>query len=76
MANLPQVIGYGHGEIFTTTLSELDVLLLLPFFYFTPLYISLIYGVFLNKALQILDDTPPTYLVVAYFCTYLLFTNV
>jgi hypothetical protein len=46
------------------------------FLYFIPLYISLIYGVFLNKALQVFDDTPSTYLAVAYFCTYLLSTNV
>jgi hypothetical protein len=26
------------------------------FIYFTPLYISLIYGAFLNKALQVFDD--------------------
>jgi hypothetical protein len=26
------------------------------FIFFTPLYISLIYGVFLNKALQVFDD--------------------
>jgi hypothetical protein len=26
------------------------------FLYFTPLYISLIYGVFLNKALQVFDE--------------------
>jgi hypothetical protein len=31
MANLPQVIGYGHREIFTTTLSQLAILSLLPF---------------------------------------------
>jgi hypothetical protein len=46
------------------------------FLYFTPLYISLIYGVFLNEALQNFDDTPSTYLGVAYFCTYVLSTNV
>jgi hypothetical protein len=28
------------------------------FFYFTPLYISLIYGVFLNTALQVFDEFP------------------
>ncbi len=31
MANLPQAIDYEDGEIFTTTLSQFDVLSLLPF---------------------------------------------
>ncbi len=31
MADLSQVVNYGHGEIFTPTLSQLDVLSLLPF---------------------------------------------
>jgi hypothetical protein len=31
VANLPQVVNYGHGEIFTPTLSQLNVLSLLPF---------------------------------------------
>jgi hypothetical protein len=31
MVDLPQAVGYGHGEIFTTTLSQLDSLSLLPF---------------------------------------------
>jgi hypothetical protein len=36
MTNLPQVINYEHGKIFTPTLSQLDILSLLPFplFYF------------------------------------------
>jgi hypothetical protein len=36
MADLSQVVNYGHGEIFTTILNQLDVLSLLPFslFYF------------------------------------------
>jgi hypothetical protein len=31
MADLPQVVSYGHGEIFTTILSQLDVLSPFPF---------------------------------------------
>jgi len=31
MTNLPEVVGYGHGKIFTPILSLLDVLSLLPF---------------------------------------------
>jgi hypothetical protein len=31
MVNLLQAIDYGHGEIFTPTLNQLDVLSLLPF---------------------------------------------
>jgi hypothetical protein len=46
MVDLPQVVDYGHEKFFTTTLNQLDVLSLLP------LYISLIYGVFFNKAFQ------------------------
>jgi len=54
MANLSQAVSYGVGEIFTTTLNQLAVLSC-PFsliLNFTPLYISLIYSVFFNKALQ------------------------
>ncbi len=31
MTDLPQAVGYGHGEILTLTLSQLDVLSLLLF---------------------------------------------
>jgi hypothetical protein len=51
MADLPQVVDYGHGEIFIAILSQLDVMSLIPFKKFTPLYISLIYGVSFNKVL-------------------------
>jgi len=49
MANLTQVIGYGHGEIFMVILNLSCHFSL--FLNFTPLYISLICSVFLNKAL-------------------------
>jgi hypothetical protein len=45
------MIDYGHGETFTITLSKLDILTLLPFLYFIPLYVSLIYGVFLFQGI-------------------------
>jgi hypothetical protein len=53
MADHPQAVGYGHGKIFITTLNQLDVLSLFPFPLFTPLYIFLIYNMFLNKALHV-----------------------
>ncbi len=56
MANLAQAVEYGHGKIFTTTLNQLDVLSLLPFPLFYCLYITLIYGMFLNKALWVFDE--------------------
>jgi hypothetical protein len=56
MANLGQAVKYGHGKIFTTTLNQLDVLSLLPFPLFYSLYITLIYGMFLNKALWVFDE--------------------
>jgi len=31
MVDIPQVMNYGHGEIFTPTLSQLDILSFLPF---------------------------------------------
>jgi len=39
MTNLPQAINYGHGEIFIATLSQLDILSLLPF----PLFYSFVH---------------------------------
>ncbi len=54
MTSFPQAVDYRHGDIFTPTLSWFDVLSLLCFKIFTPLYIFLIYGVcvFFNKTLQ------------------------
>jgi hypothetical protein len=51
MANQLQAVDFGHGEILTSTLNQLDVLLFLLFIFFTPLYIFLIYDVFFNKVL-------------------------
>jgi len=52
MADLSQVVGYGHEKIFTITLNQLMYCHFPLFLNFTPLYISLIYGVFFNKAFQ------------------------
>ncbi len=54
MTDLPQAVGYGHGEILTPTLSQLDVLSLLFFLNFTTLYIFLIHVCFFNEAFQVL----------------------
>jgi hypothetical protein len=56
MADLPQIVDCGHGEIFTTILSRLDILSLLPFPLFYSFVHFLIYGVFINKALHVFDD--------------------
>jgi hypothetical protein len=56
MANLPQAVNYGHAWIFTPTLSQFDILSLLLFLYFTLVYISLIYDVFLNKNKQVFNN--------------------
>ncbi len=56
MADLPQIVDCGHGEIFTTTLSRLDILSLLPFPLFYSFVHFLIYCVFINKALHVFDD--------------------
>jgi len=53
MADLPHVVNYGHGELFWTNLMSCHFSL---FLYLTFLYISLIYSVFLNKALQVFDE--------------------
>ncbi len=39
MADIPQMINYGHGETFTPTLSQLDILSFLPF----PLFYSFVH---------------------------------
>ncbi len=41
MVNLLQVVGYGHGKLFIASLSKLDVMSLLLFLNFTPLYMAL-----------------------------------
>jgi hypothetical protein len=47
MTDLPQVVDYEHEKIFTTTLSQLDLMSLRPFPSFHSfLYVSLIYSVF------------------------------
>jgi hypothetical protein len=56
MADLPHAVDYGHGEIFTATLRQLDVLSLHLFSLFYSLYNFLIYGVSLNRALHVFDD--------------------
>ncbi len=56
MVDLPQIVDCGHGEIFTTTLSRLDILSLLPFPLFYSFVHFLIYCVFINKALHVFDD--------------------
>ncbi len=52
MADLSQVVSYGHGKDFTVTLNKLMSCHLSLFLNFPLLYISLIYGVFFNKAFQ------------------------
>jgi hypothetical protein len=52
MADLLHAIDYEHGEILTSTLNQVEILLFLPFLFFTPLNIFLIYDVFCNKVLQ------------------------
>ncbi len=52
MADPSQAVNYGHEKIFTVTLNQLISSHFSIFLHFTPLYISLIYGVFFNNAFQ------------------------
>ncbi len=52
MADLSQVINYGHEKIFAVILNQLMSCRFALFVNFTPLYISIIYGAFFNKAFQ------------------------
>jgi len=52
MTDLSQAVNYEHEKIFTVTLNQFMSCHLSLFLNFIPLYISLIYGVFFNKAFQ------------------------
>jgi hypothetical protein len=60
MTDLPKAIIYGHGEILTPTLNQLDVMSRL--LNLIPLYIFLIYDVFFNKALHEFNNNNNNYL--------------
>jgi hypothetical protein len=60
MTDLLQVVDYGHGEILTPTLNQLDVMSFL--LNLIPLYIFLIYDVFFNEALHEFNNNKINYL--------------
>jgi hypothetical protein len=55
MVDLPQVVNYGHGEIFTPILTNLMSYHFSLFLNFSPLYIFFIYSMNLKKDLQDFD---------------------